>query len=139
MKNWDKILARALDERPPEWLYRAILAKIEAARRFRARTRLALFGGTSFVSLGALFLALRYTADQFSRSNFLQYLSLIPSDGLTMLWNWKELSLSLLESAPSLGITLVLMTFFALLGSMRLLGRYAGETRGTGPRAARFI
>ena len=109
---------------PPYGLLGSILARISEAQRRNARTRLAFWSAGALVALGALVPVLRYAGQEFSQSGFYDYFSLLFSDGSMLLANsWKELALSLAESLPLMGVTLVLATFFVLLGLIRLIGR----------------
>lgn len=73
-------------------------------------------------SLGAVF-AYTYMIQGFYQTSFYSYFSLLFSDPDIALSYWKELSFSLVEALPLLGITLSLVTVVTLLTSLRVLAR----------------
>jgi hypothetical protein len=103
---------------PPQGLYAAIMARIEAAARRSAKIRAGLFGLVVVASGAALVPVMQYTASQFYASGFYDYLSLILSDHSLVLTYWREFGLSLIESLPSIAILLMLPISAALLWSL---------------------
>ncbi len=106
---------------PPHELYARIEKRIHRLEKRAYRMSLALFGSTFVLSSLALIPSLAYLTQEFSRSSFGQYLTLLSSDGDVMLMYWKELAFSLAESLPLAGVTLVLTVTFVLLYSLKLL------------------
>ncbi|MEK7576311.1 MAG: hypothetical protein AAB482_01315 [Patescibacteria group bacterium] len=114
----------SLEIEPPEGLYHRILARIARARLRAARIRLGFLSMTIVGSLAALIPALQYTLQEFTQSGFYQYLSLVLSDGGTLFAHWHEYILTLAESLPLAGITLMLSGIFVLFGSLKLAIKY---------------
>lgn len=105
----------------PDELYPKIVGrihKLELRARFMSRATL---GGISLLSLAGLAPSLSYLLSAFSASSFVQYLSLIASDGDILLLNWKEFAFSLIESLPLMGITLVSIMILGLIYSITSL------------------
>ena len=106
---------------PPKGLRGKILASIKYEEIRRARiyvfTALAAIAASL---LGAIF-AIKYMLQGFYQSSFYSYFSLLFSDPDIAVSYWKELSLSLVESAPLVGITLSLVVLATLLASTRVL------------------
>ncbi len=100
---------------PRENLRGMVLAIINAERKRLAKIRLFYTSAFGLVSLLAVVPVTQYFLAEFSQSGFYQYLSLIFSDGSTALANWKELTLSLLESLPVTSMTIILVIIFALV------------------------
>ena len=104
---------------PKSGLYRAILERVALAKRRSARLHAGLFGALAIISGVALVPAMQYAAQQFYASGFYDYLTLISSDNNFVLTYWREFSLSLVESLPSLALLLVLPITFVLVYSLR--------------------
>ena len=113
-------MAQEYDFEPPERLYGNILIRIEREKIRAARIRFAVLGTTALASTLALIPAYQYAASEFTQSGFLQYLSVVFSDSSIAAVYWKEFALTLAESAPVLGATILLSVIFALLGSFAL-------------------
>jgi hypothetical protein len=80
-----------------------------------------VLSSASFISL---FPTLKQLGASFSRSGFYEYFSLAFSDGGGVaLSYWKEISLSLVESLPTLSIILFLTIVFILIISLRFMAR----------------
>ncbi|MBI3442288.1 MAG: hypothetical protein HY007_00765 [Candidatus Sungbacteria bacterium] len=109
---------------PPHRLLGSILAHISREQRRHARMRLAVWTSGMAGAGAALAPAVRYAGQEFSRSGFYEYFSLLFSDGGVLLLNsWREFALLLAESLPLMSVTLVLAAVFVLLGSIRLMAR----------------
>ena len=113
-------MAQEYNFEPPERLYGNILIRIEREKIRAARIRFAVLGTTALASTLALIPAYQYAASEFTQSGFLQYLSVVFSDSSIAAVYWKEFALTLAESAPVLGATILLSVIFALLGSFAL-------------------
>lgn len=105
----------------PKGLRGKIIASIrrEEIRRARIYVFTALTAITAS-SFGAVF-AFKYMLQGFYQSSFYSYFSLLFSDPDIVVSYWRELSLSLIETTPFVGITLALITLATLLTSMRVL------------------
>lgn len=102
-----------MDElKPTKELRNNILLGIKQEERRRAKVY--LFAYTSIVplSLIGVVLSVRYVSEGFYQSGFYEYLSLLLSGDSTVYAYWKELSLSLVDSMPIIGI----ITFLVALG-----------------------
>ncbi len=105
---------------PPRRLSFAILSRIQRRKQHVARIKLALLTTSSLVSAILLFPVVSYTLTGFTNSGFYEYLSLIYSEGLSILPYWKEIGLSLAESLPTFELALLLAVVYALLESLKL-------------------
>ena len=104
---------------PPKELHHRIVTRIAIIERQTMRIRLALFGIFSIASFGAIVLALQYTLQEFTRSGFYQYFSLLLSDGGTIFVYWKEFAFLLAESLPVFGVILLLSSTVVFLFLLR--------------------
>ena len=102
-------------------LRKKILTSIKQEEIRRARVYV-FTGLTAFMasSFGVVF-TFKYMFQGFYQSSFYSYFSLFFSDPDIAFSYWKELSLSLVESAPLLGITFSLTMLGILLTSIRML------------------
>lgn len=110
---------------PPRGICERILVRIASIQRRIARIK---FGALVLViaTTGAVAVPVfQYASEELSQSRFMQYLSLVFSDGGTLLSAWQEFALSLGESLPALGIAAVLITSFIFLGALFLASRTA--------------
>ena len=82
---------------------------------------------TASASVFGLIFSVRFMVQEFYQSSFGSFLSLIFSDPSTLISYWKELSMSLLETLPILGITISLIAVYSFLFSIRTLVK---NTRG---------
>ena len=107
----------------PEGLRNKVLTSIRKEELARARIffALALLGASSSI-VGGVF-AFKYMIHGFSQSGFYSYASLLFSDPDVVLTSWKELFLSLAESAPFAGITFSLVALTFLFVSVRMLAK----------------
>lgn len=118
--DFKKIFLNFKDQDIPEFFYRAIFSRIQARKILLAKIRLAVFGSSLLFSLIAIVPVLKYLSAEFYESGFYSYLSLIFSDSSVVFQNWKEIILSLAESAPILGIAIFLAVIFILLSSLKV-------------------
>jgi len=125
----------------PENLLKDVLAHVDQAARKQARFRAVCFGLGSLASSFFAVPAVMYTAYEMGQTGFLQFLSLVWSDGGVLLLSWKEFSLTLLESFPVVGMTLALLAIFVALSALRLTVYYARHMSGVldHPRFTRFV
>ena len=92
----------------PRGLFEAVLARIDRARRHSAQLRVAIRSVLGLCSLLVLIPAIQYAGAQFAASGFFSYLSLF-LDGSVVTTYWRDLSLSLLDSLPSIALIAVLV------------------------------
>jgi hypothetical protein len=95
----------------PEGLRRNILLSIARSEYLRARNYLFVFAIIVSTSLVGLVLSAQYFLQSFYQSGFYQYMSLIFSGDTAVFTYWKELSYSLIETVPIIGI----IAFFTAL------------------------
>jgi hypothetical protein len=119
MRAFHDIFSHSEEIEPSRHLRLQIMTEIGKRELRRERLMLAssLFGGCA--SAVTLVEALKYSAGAIAGSGFSEYLSLIFSDGGSLVAYWKEFLISLVESLPLLGITLVVASVLALLVSLR--------------------
>lgn len=96
------------------------MARVIAARRNRARGKIALFGAFSAGALVMLVPAINYISGAAAQSGFVEYASLLVSDGANIFRYWRELAMSLIESAP--------MVEFAVLAAIVLIFVYSARS-----------
>jgi len=113
--------------KPPKELRGKILFSINKEETRRAKVYFFVSITTTLASVFGLIFSVRYMIQSFYQSSFGSFISLIFSDPNIMVSYWKELSMSLLETLPILGITISLIAVGALLVSIRTLVK---NTRG---------
>ena len=113
--------------KPSKELRQKILFSINKEEIQRAKTYFLVSMTTALVSIFGLIFSVRFMVQEFYQSSFYSYLSLVFSDPNTLVSYWKELSMSLLETLPILGITISLIAVYSFLFSIRTLVK---NTRG---------
>ena len=127
MRNqYQKIFRDLKVLKPKSELCDKILNQIALRQNLEARFWYIILGTISLGSLLSMLLALQYTFQELYLSNFYQYMSIIMTDGINLTSFFKEFVLSLTESIPLFGLTVLLSTTFILLYSIKL----ATEKRG---------
>jgi hypothetical protein len=107
----------------PKGLRGRILVSIKHEEIRRARIYVLVALSTTIFSLLGVVFAFKYMIQGFYQTSFYSYFSLLFSDPDIALSYWKELSLSLVEALPLLGITLSLVAVAILLTSLRVFVR----------------
>ncbi len=87
------------------------------------RIKLYAFSALGLLSLAGLIYALQALLNEFTKSGFFEYSSLIFSNSTLALSNWKELSFSMAESLPAVSIIFTLSVLFILFVSLKHLMR----------------
>jgi len=133
--TFETTLITALGKEAPEDLLGRILDRIAYAERRAARVRLVIFASFSFMFVSALVPAFLYMLAEFERSAFYTYLSLLFSDAGILAGSWQDFAFTLFESAPIIGIALVLGFSSGFLWALRAAVRnawigYYGEAHG---------
>ena len=96
-----------------------VFTRIESAQAKKIKTQKIIWMTTSFVfSCVVIFTGIRVVSGMIS-SNFGDYFSLIFSDTTTALSIWKELSISIIDSLPIIGIGLFLASIYLLFWSAK--------------------
>jgi hypothetical protein len=105
---------------PPPWLLEKVLKRIDLERKLRAmRRRFGLALATLISISGALVPVWRAFWADISQSGFDQFFKLALYDFKTVLANWQDFTLSLLESLPVLSTVILLIVILALLLSLK--------------------
>ncbi len=112
--------------KPSNDLRNKIIRNIVKNEYKRAKKYLLLSLITASASFVGLFFSVKYALNSFYQSSFYDYFSLIFSDRDMVLSNWKEFSLSLMESLPYFSVTLVLVAIGLFMYSMLI---YANTTK----------
>jgi len=107
--------------KPSKELREKILFSIKKEEVYRAKMYFSISAVVAVASIFGLFFSVKYMIQEFYQSSFHSYLSLIFSDPNIVISYWKELSISLVETLPMLGITISLITAYTLLVSVRTL------------------
>lgn len=115
-----------LDIACPPGLASHIESRISHARTLRNRIHLAVHC-TVIVGAVVLFVpAIQYASSEASQSGFYQYLSLIISDSAYLAAHWRTALISILESAPVMGVALSIGTLLIFANSVQRGSRYVG-------------
>lgn len=130
MEHLETMLARLPRIVPDERLSARILAAVHEVRERQRIFRESLFGALAALSALSLVPAVMYAAEGFSNSAFASYFSLLFTDTGTALANWQSIALSLVESAPLFGMTLIVAAVFASLAFLKAAGPYVKPHRG---------
>ena len=86
----------------------AVMARVAKRRLSAVRISTAAHGLISLAAIIALVPAFQYAFASAAQSGFSGYLSLIASDGGSLATYWKDLGLTLVESAPIVGCAAIL-------------------------------
>lgn len=101
------------------------MLRIEGERQAAAMRRGFLISLTALVGVIVVMIPAWNTFRMdFVRSGFGQYLTLLFWDSKTVLVNWQDFGLSLLESLPVISTTALLAMVFVLLFTLRLVLKY---------------
>jgi hypothetical protein len=118
--NYKKLFLALRHQELPKKLYGDILTRIAQEQRRIERLHAAFLGAVTICSFIVLIPAFQFTLQELSQSGFTRYLSLLFSDSAVVTTYWKEFALSLAESLPLFGITLLLVAIFTLFYSLIL-------------------
>ena len=121
--KFEALLAEVLQEQrePSARLKQKIIFAITWRSFLAVRRRVIVFSFLLAVSLPLLFLAMRDFGEQAGRLGTLKILSLIFTDSEIILANWREFSLSFLESLPVGSMILVLAGIFVFALSLKFV------------------
>jgi hypothetical protein len=106
-----------------------VMSRVAERRATRARIWAIFHGLLSIAAIVALIPAYQYLADSAASSGFSAYLSLMASDGSSLLHSWRAFGLTLAESAPFAGIVLVLGALLVLAYGARKTATDWGRMR----------
>lgn len=110
-----------LNKKSPSDLNQIILRRISKEEIKLVKRRFFFTSTLTIISVVSLIPAFMYLSSEISKSGFYQYAKLLISDTSSIFIYWKELSYSLVESAPMLGSLIVLILIFVTLSSLREL------------------
>ena len=132
-KNMDPRLQKmfASSAPVPSGLESRIMVRVEKAARRRFFER-AIAGSVASVAFAfILFVVGRETLSEIATSGFGQYLSLIWSNGGSVLADWRDFGWTIAESAPITGFALCLGTVGFFVAAVRWTGRAVSGWNGT--------
>ena len=121
---YKKIVISLETPRPSAGLADRIGTRIVRARIVKNRIKISLHSAIAAGSVVMFVTALQYTSAEASQSGFYDYISLLASDGKYLLSSWKEISVTILESAPIMGATFSLGALIILTNAVRRGARY---------------
>jgi len=108
---------------PPAGLLDAVMARIAASRLRAAKIRFWSFGVIALIALIALLPAWQELQTEAAQSGFSQFSSLVFSDASTVAVYWQDFGMTLAESFPVFGVSLVLSAGFFFLFALRFMFR----------------
>jgi hypothetical protein len=103
--------------KPTKDLRRNIIFGIKREEHRRAKIYIFSYASIVPISLVGVVLSFRYVSEGFYQSGFYEYLSLLFSGDSVVYEYWKELSLSLVDSMPIIGIIAFLVALGVLVWS----------------------
>ena len=125
MLKFDKSTNEFVIQPPPRLLDR-ILRALKAEKLAASFRKKFVLAAVVFLGLAVLMLPAAWDLGaDLKQSGLGQYLPLMFSDFKAVTANWQDYSLDVLESLPSLSLSLVLFVVCALLLSLKLLTKYA--------------
>lgn len=127
-KDYQRLFKTLKNPTVPTELQGLVLDRINSEIARLSRIRLAIFVPLLLVSSVAVVSSFQYLAQVTTESGFSSYLSIIFSDGSTMLSYWKEFLISLAETAPVFGATIFLGAILAFMGSLKVAIKNAQTT-----------
>jgi hypothetical protein len=122
-KKYARILKSMPNIEPSTKLYKGILIEIMRKQVLKARVHISAWAGVFIATLGSFVYSYSYIVEEITQSDFYQYLSFFFSDSSVAISYWKELALSLGDTAPLFSITLILLIGFVSLGTIKAVLR----------------
>ena len=121
-KDYEKLFTHLEPPEPPAGLLNKIMARIrEEELLLSIRKRLILFSSVVLMSAGAFIPVINAFQAEFAQSGFSQFLSLIFSDFGSVMANWQDFGLTILESLPAMSLIALLTTALVFLWSSKHL------------------
>lgn len=114
---------------PSEDFCGRLMSRIAHYEKRRAQRMMCVTGALLLLASVALIPAVVYTAQELSQSGFWQYFLLVFSDSGVVARSWREFVSSLIETAPVFGFTLVLLSMFVFLVSIKSFVHHFFATR----------
>ena len=106
-----------------------VMARIAKRRIASFRAAAALHGSVLLAAIIGLIPAFRYASASAAQSGFSQYISLIASDGGSLIAYWKQFSLIILESAPLVAGAIMLGILLIVAYTARKMAADIGHMR----------
>lgn len=116
-------LFKKVELQADEDLAKKIWLKIVSRNRKIIYIKITSFSLLGLFSLAGIVPAIVHLAEDFSNSGFYEYLSVAFSSNGNLASYWKELSFSLVESLPMLGVINVLLLVFILFISIKFVAK----------------
>jgi len=116
--SYKKLFSNITQEQEPVGIFNAVTYRIEHYRAVQARVYLAVHISFITVAIIGFVPAIQYMTTESTNSGFMQYVSLIISDGSLVLNNWKEFSLLIAESLPLIGSIACVGALFICVNSI---------------------
>lgn len=108
---------------PSTELYVKVLSRINDVQVRGARIRVLLSGLGLIGALSLMFFAYNYTITELAGSGFTNYFSLLFSDADALVLYWKEFGLTLLESLPLFGVSILILSVLFCLSMLRTVAK----------------
>ena len=118
-QKYKKIFSFSIDDKAPERVFSAVLKRIEDRKTKQEHAKAFAHGLLAIIAVIAIVPAISYFISEATQSGFLQYLSLVFSDGSAILSDWKDLTMSILESIPIISSISCLALIFIIANSLR--------------------
>lgn len=127
--SYKKLFSRLPEAEPSAGVITAVMSRIQHARIIRVRLHATLHLSLIVLAVIAFFPAISNLMTSASQSGFSSYISLAISDGGSMLGSWQSFILSIVETAPLLGIGIVISLLLIFANSLRRGARYVSSMR----------
>ena len=125
--DFTHLFSQAQEPETPAFLHEHIMQGVSRARIRAARIAFGAYSAAAFILGITLVPAFGYVMQAVVRSGFLQYASLIFSDGMTVTSLWKDFIVLLTETFPFIHAAGFLTLVFLCLVSLRFAARAAGQ------------
>ncbi len=116
--SYKRLFTNITQEQEPEGVFDAVTHRIEHYRAVQARIYLTVHISFTAIAIIAFIPAIQYVTTESVNSGFMQYVSLIISDGTLVMNNWKEFSLLIAESLPVIGSIACVGALFICVNSI---------------------
>lgn len=121
MNNYQKLLNNLGSKPAPEDLYKGVLLRLTIEQGRAVKRRFAIAAASLVASVTAAVVAVLALASSLTASGFWKFISLIFTDGGTVVTYWQQFSLSLLESFSMTEMVVSLACIFAVILSIRFM------------------
>lgn len=119
---------QAKPDKPPKRLFKRIIARLNLEKKLASSRRRTLYFILALVgSLAAFLVACAALQNVLVQSELLKILSLAFSDPKTILANWQDFGLLVLESLPVISLAIFFIALFAFLESLKYAVKYLAQ------------